>query len=834
MELATANAVFQSAMKIPAFVAKPIISCFLFLFACFLFLLIAPNITKPAFAASCRVNTTTQVTPGYTINVGTDGVDTSLSTALALNPAGGGSTINLGPIKVSSVSGATAADYQLPPPPRPGIPLGTYSTVVVVGGFFIPCDGGMNGSGSVQVIAPLCSFSFSPTNVAPGGQFNIQSIGGLTGDTFNAGLKNGPSGSTLPPNQTGTIPSSSLTFTAPNTVGPYTVFVTDTTYGNDCVIPGLASNILTVGVGATPTPQPTPGTGCNIVPTNNSWGSDLQPPAVSGNTVTFSPGTHSFINYGIIVEDSTTGTVPSGGSSGTLTQNTWQLTLPNGTYCAAVFYGTAAVSNVVTFTVPSGTAGDTCTSPGTPWNTMYCDAITKGYFGSSVFTVGQSADVIDALNVMIWGHSQNTPQINQIAANNGALALTSNAVASLYSAPPASGVQYFAQKIHDLNPVTPAYAAAGGIGYQTLGPVQKIWIAFRNMAYVGFILVFVIIGFMIMFRAHISPQAVATVQDSIPRLVIALILVTFSYAIAGFMIDIMFLLLNIAIQALVSAKLITGADYIFNQNVFQVIWGSWTGIFAAVAGAVRDLLKSALSLPGFLNDIAAWFGGGLAGLVIGIALLFIMFRIFLMLLMAYVMIIILTMFAPFFFLIQALPGNNGAKEWFRQMASNIAVFPTVALMFILAGILGGIGALAPGASAAIQPGQIGQFPLIVGNLNAQAIGQLIGIGFLLVTPSAADIVKNAMGGKGGGGGGMGNIGAAALAGAGAGMAVVGAAGRGAWEQGYKRSPFGQWAREGEQMRQERASVQAREKIFQKIKGTPEAEKYEKRGLGYHK
>ena len=133
--------------------------------------------------------------------------------------------------------------------------------------------------------------------------------------------------------------------------------------------------------------------------------------------------------------------------------------------------------------------------------------------------------------------------------------------------------------------------------------------------------------------------------------------------------------------------------------------------------------------------------------------------------MAYVMIIILTMAAPFFFLIQALPGRNGAGEWFKQMGSQILVFPTVALMFIFAGILGGVKDLGGTPASAIQPGQIGQFPLLVGNLSTEAIGGLIGIGILLMTPSAAELVRNALGVKGGVQGSLG-AGAAALGAAG--------------------------------------------------------------------
>jgi len=415
-------------------------------------------------------------------------------------------------------------------------------------------------------------------------------------------------------------------------------------------------------------------------------------------------------------------------------------------------------------------------------------AIKKDIFDDKVFNLNQIAGTTDSLYNLLLGRSLLHPETDNVTAGSGALAASGRLVASLYASPPVSGVNYFASEIRKFNPVQPAYAQTG-IGYDILSPVQELWGAFRNIAYVGFVIVFVIMGFMIMFRAHISPQAVATVQDSIPRIVVALILVTFSYAIAGLMIDVMFVFLNVAIRAIPTNLLPTGAaDYVFKNSVFTVILHSWKEIFTNVADAISKLIGDIVSLPMHLDTIISFLGGGIVGIIVGIAVLFIMFRVFLMLLMAYVMIIILTMVAPFFFLIQALPGNNGAKEWFKQMAANIAVFPTVALMFIFAGILSGISGLGGSGTPAIAPGKIGGFPLLIGDLDPRVIGQLIGIGFLLMTPSAADMIKKFIGAQGmGGAGGMG----AAVGGAiGAGAGALGGAGRWAW--GGPFSPLGDY------------------------------------------
>lgn len=402
----------------------------------------------------------------------------------------------------------------------------------------------------------------------------------------------------------------------------------------------------------------------------------------------------------------------------------------------------------------------------------------------------------DAFYHLLTGNSQIYPEINEATAGMGALASSGTMVASLYNHPPISGMDYLASEFSKFNPVAPVYAQeAGGIGFNALRPVQDIWESFRNIAYIGFVLVFVIIGFMVMFRAHISPQAVATVQDSLPRIVIALFLVTFSYAIAGFMIDAMFLLLNVMINALPGDP--ENKQFVFKQSVFRAIWDSWDDVFGVVNNAIGSIITDVVDL-GFLDKIIGGFGGILSALVVGIALLFVMFKVFIMLLMSYAYIVILTITAPFFFLAQALPGNNSGSTWFKQMAANIAVFPVVAIMFIFAGILGGVETLGGTAKAAIESGTVGNFPLLSGDIEPTAIGKLIAIGVLLMTPSAAELIKNAIGAKGpNAGAGIG----ASLAG---GAAVVGAAGRGAINNG----PIAGWRRARQAGEQERAQVRA--------------------------
>src|SRR5207248_2071356 len=78
-----------------------------------------------------------------------------------------------------------------------------------------------------------------------------------------------------------------------------------------------------------------------------------------------------------------------------------------------------------------------------------------------------------------------------------------------------------------------------GYGYASLRPFLKLWKAFRNIIYLLFVIVFVVIGLGVMLRLKVDNKTVMTVQAAIPKIVVALILVTLSYAIVGFLIDMM-------------------------------------------------------------------------------------------------------------------------------------------------------------------------------------------------------------------------------------------------------------------------------------------------------
>lgn len=111
---------------------------------------------------------------------------------------------------------------------------------------------------------------------------------------------------------------------------------------------------------------------------------------------------------------------------------------------------------------------------------------------------------------------------------------------------PASGI-YWAQTSLENTGLIPSVSAAEGIGFAAIKPISSLWKVFRDVAYLLVVVVIVAVGFLIMFRTKIDAQTAITAEQALPRIVITLLLITFSFPIAGFLIDLMYFLMAVTI-----------------------------------------------------------------------------------------------------------------------------------------------------------------------------------------------------------------------------------------------------------------------------------------------
>lgn len=371
----------------------------------------------------------------------------------------------------------------------------------------------------------------------------------------------------------------------------------------------------------------------------------------------------------------------------------------------------------------------------------FLEAISTDTYNKQKFDLQSFSGIINAGVTALGGCSEaDCPTEVRTGAIQGVGTLT----ASLYSNPPASGVVYFAEMLDNLGISAPAYAQ-GAPGFEALSPVLPIWRAFRNFAYTLFIIVFVVIGLAIMFRFKLNPQTVITIQSAIPRIVIALLLVTFSYPIAGLMIDMVYVLISIVALIFGSANIpgvdAQGLQSQYTGSFFEAIVGVFGIVGPQLVGATITALFSAFLVTivggpfGTLLGIIG-VGAGLIALILLIIVLYVLFKLFIELLLAYLSILIAVIFAPLQIALGVIPGFPGFGAWFKNLTANLLIFPAVAFILILGNVL----THAPQATQ-----NLWQPPLFLGGIGSQLLPGIIGFGMLLIVHQVPKAIKSALG-----------------------------------------------------------------------------------------
>ena len=413
------------------------------------------------------------------------------------------------------------------------------------------------------------------------------------------------------------------------------------------------------------------------------------------------------------------------------------------------------------------------------------------------WTQGVMLEVISAMTCEIAGVDPTNPKqaclgidhttgkIGYVKNGGGAIGLAGNMIAMTFNIPihTSDYTQYVAQ---NFGIAKPAYAQTTGSGYIGLSPLIPVWSAFRNIVYLLFVLVFVIIGFGIMWRIHMDPRTVMTIANQLPNIIIAMLLVTFSFAIAGLLVDLMYVTTYVTTNIIATADtqnntLITTT----NKNLYSPPVGFANELYNTTgaggilsialhgAGGVQGIVSSLFAPDGFgeaikagqdktsdckgfdpgcwfnkqvggtigkmLSDIIgwliSWILGVLAFLIIIVALLWALMRLWFQLISAYIFILLDVVLAPFWIVAGIIPGselNFGA--WIRDIVANLSAFPVTIVLFSLGKVFIDNFSSANSNTLFIPP--------LIGNPNATgSVGPLIGIGIILLTPQVAAMMR---------------------------------------------------------------------------------------------
>ncbi len=228
--------------------------------------------------------------------------------------------------------------------------------------------------------------------------------------------------------------------------------------------------------------------------------------------------------------------------------------------------------------------------------------------------------------------------------------------------PPPANLAYYANRQVEKLPVVGTAMAAGGVTAYSgpmLNAVYEFWEMFRNAAYAIMAVVMIVVGMMIMTRKKLNPQAVVTVQYAIPRIAIALVLITFSYPIGATLASIAFALSN-SVEGIVYS-LLAPETFDIGTAGFSILIGGF--------------MLNTLSTGGF--NIVVIFVVILICIILWILAMF-------KFVMLYFKMLINIIGAPLIFAYGAVPGKEDQTiNWFKKMISCLLGMASIYLVFIL-------------------------------------------------------------------------------------------------------------------------------------------------------
>ncbi|KXK11586.1 MAG: hypothetical protein UZ22_OP11002000332 [Microgenomates bacterium OLB23] len=170
----------------------------------------------------------------------------------------------------------------------------------------------------------------------------------------------------------------------------------------------------------------------------------------------------------------------------------------------------------------------------------------------------------------------------------------------------------------------PSHMAAEGLGFAGLAPFMQIWKKLRDIAFLIIALAVIFSGFMIMFRGKMDPHSEIKLETALPKIIIAMLLIHFSFAIAGLLIDVMYILSgmiivifgplvspNLSLSSMLDRYVSPGTLDLFHLSVGN-FEGHPLGFITGVIRIVHDLPYAVYGIFGDVyRDILMFFTGTL-------------------------------------------------------------------------------------------------------------------------------------------------------------------------------------------------------------------------------
>lgn len=292
-----------------------------------------------------------------------------------------------------------------------------------------------------------------------------------------------------------------------------------------------------------------------------------------------------------------------------------------------------------------------------------CDQLINNFGSTGSVASGNGREFAGRSNFL---HSQGALSGSLL----GAVYTLENAV---YTEPlPANLAYYFNRQMAKVPFVGETFAQSGtDYGNFLINRIFGVWQVFRNLAYAIIAIIMMVIGIFIILRKKINQQIVVTVQYALPRVIIALVLITFSYPIGALLATLGWSLWQSGPDLATSLFSTSFAD-ILSTCSFRLTYG---------------IVLLALFLRGL-----AILGAGPAGIAILVGVFIVLVVMFGLLwfkaLSIFLKLIFSIVSAPLEFCMGALPGNEDKiAGWFTRMAKYVVTLFAMGIIVPLVAII---------------------------------------------------------------------------------------------------------------------------------------------------
>lgn len=371
-----------------------------------------------------------------------------------------------------------------------------------------------------------------------------------------------------------------------------------------------------------------------------------------------------------------------------------------------------------------------------------------GQLQSKAEDLGFGPALIDTGNCIVGSAPCNPDSAQEIHLfqpgpdSTSALDETTSLMDKMYTSPPTSAVIWAYDQVNRVRnqELLAVYAQTSsdnnsfyfpGLGYNLLMPMLGLWQWSRNTVYMFYIVIIIFLSALILFRQNLSGSAAVSLINSLPSLILSLVLVTLSYPIAGFFVDLIYIGANVAQGLLITSPGSPGFEFTQSNNIFPdktnkdvyylqpddpyvSIWAIWGTSKAEIfpedcidnpdqacvsnilptqkdGGILSYIGKVMPVAEGTVNALAGTVtGNSLLNLILGLTALMASFRLFLALLKNYVLLTLSPLYLPWMFLLAAIPSKTKSSiiNALKPLAAASLSFVAVYILFLIMIIIG--------------------------------------------------------------------------------------------------------------------------------------------------